>query len=72
MGWGEGPEEGSGGYPGTPGSGGSAGAVITNVIKYNIPGVNEVVTTNPNPKAPTSGSSGNDGSPGSAGDNGFK
>jgi uncharacterized repeat protein (TIGR02543 family) len=72
LGWGEGPEEGSGGYPGTPGKGGSAGAVITNVIKYNIPGVNEVVTTNPNPKAPTSGSGGNGGGYGSAGDNGFK
>lgn len=72
LGWGEGPEEGSGGSPGTPGAGGRAGSVITNVIKYNIPGINEVVTTNPNPITPSGGSTGDSGSYGSAGDNGFK
>ncbi len=72
FGWGEGPEEGSGGSPGTPGAGGNVGSLITSVIKYNIPGINEIITTNPNPATPSSGRTGNSGSWGSSGDKGFK
>jgi hypothetical protein len=46
--------------------------VITSVITYNIPGINETVSTNPNATTPSSGDNGSSGSEGSDGDNGFK